>query len=227
VTIRQPERLRELDLPRVGTWFGLAFAVCQLLVMVATAVFVLPRGGSPSDPALDRGLSIDAAATTYRVANFVFMAAGTLLLGFLGVVAARLRRADGSGTLATVAVASGTLLALVWPLAGMLHDVALDTAAAGTDPRILAGWDSIAPYSLAFSVFARVFFVGSVALGLRAEGRTPWLVRAAAVIVALSLLGSATLVVGALFPVLALSTLAYETWVGVLAWRWLREGDRS
>jgi hypothetical protein len=32
----------------------------------------------------------------------------------------------------------------------------------------------------------------------------------------------ATLVAGALFPVLALSTLAYELWIGALAWHWLR-----
>ena len=46
-------------------------------------------------------------------------------------------------------------------------------------------------------------------------------------IVAVSLVGSATLVSGALFPVLALSTLAYELWIGALAWRWLREGVTS
>jgi hypothetical protein len=209
---------------RVSTRFGLAFTVCQLLVMVAMAVFVLPHGGSPSDPALGRGQNVNAAAELYRVGNFVFMAAGSLLIGFLGAVHVRLRRADASGTLATIAVASGALLALIWPLSGMLHDVALETAAAGADLRILAGWDAIAPFGLAFSVFARVFFLGSIALGLRATGSGPWLVRTAGVIIVLSLVGSATLISGALFPLLALSTLAYEVWVGVLAWRWLREG---
>jgi hypothetical protein len=33
---------------------------------------------------------------------------------------------------------------------------------------------------------------------------------------------SATLLTGALFPVLALSTLGYELWVAALAWHWLR-----
>jgi hypothetical protein len=121
----------------------------------------------------------------------------------------------------TVAVASGVLLAVIWPLAGVLHDVALETAAA--DPRILAGWDAVAPFSLAFSVFARIFFVGSIALSLRATGSGRWLVRTAVVIVVLSLAGSATLISGALFRLLALSTLAYEVWVGALAWHWLRD----
>ena len=42
----------------------------------------------------------------------------------------------------------------------------------------------------------------------------------------LSVVGSATLVAGELFPLLALSSLGYELWVGVLAWHWLRDGDR-
>jgi hypothetical protein len=79
-----------------------------------------------------------------------------------------------------------------------------------------------APFSLAFSVFARTFFVGSIALGLRATGSGRWLVRTAVVIIVLSLAGSATLISGALFPLLALSTLADEIWVGAVAWHWLR-----
>jgi hypothetical protein len=70
----------------------------------------------------------------------------------------------------------------------------------GTDLRVLAGWDAVAPFSLAFSVFARVFFVGSIALGLRAAGTAPWLVRSGAVIVVLSLAASATLRSGVIFP---------------------------
>src|SRR5205085_584139 len=81
------------------------------------------------------------------------------------------------GVLATIGVASGTLLALIWPLGGMLHDVALDVGAAGADPRILGGWDAVAPYSLAFSSLARVFFVGAIVLGLRLAGTAPRLQR--------------------------------------------------
>ena len=154
--------------------------------------------------------------------NYVFMVSGSLLLGFLGAVSARLRRVDRSGVLATVAVAAGTLLALIWPFAGMLHDLALDTAGAGADLRILVAWDAVAPYSLAFSVFARVFFMGAILLALRAAGEATWLVRAGVVLLVLAVVGSATLVSGALLPLLALSTLGYEIWVGALAWHWLR-----
>ena len=125
-----------------------------------------------------------------------------------------------------MAVAAGTLLALIWPMAGMLHDVALETAAGGADPAILGGWDSVAPLSLAFSVLPRVFFVGAIVLGLRAAGSSPWLVRIGVVLLPLSLVGSATLVTGAMFPLLALSTLAYEVWVGAVAWHWLRGPQR-
>jgi hypothetical protein len=207
---------------RLSACFGIAFAAGQLSVMIGMAVFVLPIVGSPSDPALERGHAILDAETAYRLSNYAFMIAGTLLLGFLGAVHVRLRRVDPSGVLSTVAVAAGTMLALVWPLAGVLHDVALDTAGTGSDARILAGWDSIAPYTLAFSVLPRVFFIGALVLGLRMAGTSPWLQRVGLVLLPISLLGSATLITGALFPVLALSTLGYELWVGALAWHWLR-----
>jgi hypothetical protein len=210
------------DVERASAWCGVAFTACQLSVMVAMAIFVLPRGGSLSDSALLRGTHVHDAATAYRIGNFLFIAAGSVLLGFLGVVQARLRRVDASGTLAGIALVSGGLLSVIWPFGGVLHDVALSTADAGTDLRILAGWDAIAPYCLAFSVFARVFFVGTIALGLRHGGGPSWLVRAALVIVVLSLAGSGTLVVGELFPLLALSTLGYELWVGAVAWHWLQ-----
>ena len=104
-----------------------------------------------------------------------------------------------------------------------LHDVALDTAAAGADLRILAAWDSVAPYSLAFSALARVFFVGAIVLAIRQVGTTPWLARSGVVVVVLSAAGTATLVSGAMFPLLALSTLGFELWVTALAVTWLRE----
>ncbi|MGV1007862.1 MAG: hypothetical protein ACOYBY_04540 [Dermatophilaceae bacterium] len=209
-------------LTRISAGFGLAFTVCQLGVMVVMATVVLPHGGSQSDPALQRGQSVFDAIDIYRMGNFAFVLAGTLLLGFLGAIATLLRRVDASGVLATTAVAAGTLLTVVWPLGGILHDVALDAAASGADLRILAGWDSVAPYTLALSVLPRVFLLGAVVLGLRMAGTAPWLQRTGFVLIPVSLVGSATLISSALFPLLALTTLAYEVWVGALAWHLLR-----
>ena len=214
-----------IDVGRISTWFGVAFTACQADVMISMAAFVLPKGGGPSTPALERGQRVLEAAERYTTGNYVFMISGMLLLGFLGVVQLRLRRADSTGVLATVAVAAGTLLALIWPLAGVLHDVALDVGRSGADPRLLGAWDSIAPYCLAFSVLPRLFFVGALALGLRAARTAPWLQRTAVLILVVSLVGSATVVTGAVFPLLALGTLGYELWVGALAIHWLR--DRS
>ncbi|MGD9995733.1 MAG: hypothetical protein AB7L17_07410 [Ilumatobacteraceae bacterium] len=212
----------ESSVTRISTWFGVAFGACQIAVLVAMSIFVLPKGGRPDDPALERGRKVLEAATAYRVGNFVFMASGVLLLGFLGAVHLRLRSADRTGVLPTIAVASGSLLALIWPLGAALHDVALDAAHSGADPRILAGWDSVAPFSLALSALVRVFFIGSVVVGLRLAGTAPRLQRLGLVLVPLSVVGSATLVSGALFPVLALSSLGYELWVMAVAWTWLR-----
>ena len=208
---------------RLSTRFGIAFTVVQLGTMILMAIFVLPHAGSPGDPALERGHRVLDAADAYRAGNYLFMISGVILLGFLGAVNARLRRVDRSGALASVALAAGAVLAVIWPLAGVLHDVAIDTAEAGTDLRILAGWDAVAPYSLAFSALPRLIFVGALVLGLRATGTAPWLQRTGVVILVVSAVGSATLLAGALFPVLALSTLAYEVWIGALAWHWLKQ----
>lgn len=215
-----------VDVVRISTWFGVAFAACQVAVLTFFSIAVLPNGGSPSDPALDRGRNILDSADLYQAGNYVFMISGVLLIGFLGAVQYRLRKVDATGTLASVAVAGGTLLALIWPLSGLLHDIALDAGREGTDLRLLGAWDAVAPYSLAFSVLPRVFFLGALALGLRAAGRAPWMQRIAVVLIAVSLAGSATLVVDAAFPLLALSTLGYELWVGALAGHWLRR-DRA
>jgi hypothetical protein len=212
----------EAALMRVSACFGIAFTCAQLAVMVAMGVFVLPHVAGPGDPALERGRDILDVQTAYRVSNYAFMAAGTLLLGFLGAVQARLRRVDPSGVLATVALVAGTMLALVWPLAGVLHDVAMEATADGGDVRLLAGWDSVAPYSLAFSVFPRLFFVGAMVVALRLAGSARWLQLVGLVLLPTSLLGSTTLLTDTFFPVLALSTLAYELWVGAVAWHWLR-----
>jgi hypothetical protein len=215
-----------VDVACMSTWFGVAFTACQAAVMVAMAIFVLPEGGSPDTPALERGQRVLEAADRYTAGNYAFMISGMLLLGFLGAVQLRLRRVDSTGVLATVAVAAGTLLAVIWPLAGVLHDVALDVGRSGADPRLLGAWDSVAPYSLAFSVLPRVFFLGALALGLRAAGKAPWLQRTAVVIMVVSLVGSATVVTDAVFPLLALGTLGYELWVGALAVHWLRDSRR-
>lgn len=214
-------------LVRLSARFGLAFTICQLSVMVLMAIFVLPHGGSPNDPALERGQNVLDAETWYRAGNYLFMLAGVLLLGFMGAVHVQLRKADRTGALAAVAVGAGTLLTMIWPYAGVLHDVAIDTAADGTDLRILGGWDAVAPYSLAFSAMPRVFLIGAIVLGLRLLGTGPWLQRIGIVLLPLSLAGTATLVAGAFFPLLALSTLGYELWIGAVAWHWLRAHPRS
>lgn len=222
-TTSAPDQQDQIDVVRISTRFGLAFAICQVTVMIAMAIFVLPHGGSPGDPALERGHNVLDAADLYRAGNYVFMVAGVVLLGFLGAVQARLREVDRSGTLATIAVTAGGLCAMIWPFAAVLHDVALDTAADGTDLRILGGWDAVAPYSLAFSALPRIFFVGALVLGLRAARTAPWLQRTGVVIIVLSAVGTATSLVGGVFPVLALGTLGYELWIGALALHWLRD----
>lgn len=223
-----PSTIRTIDgdrITRISAGFGLAYALCQLIVMIGFSVLVLPKGGSIGEDPLHWGNDVLNAAAWYRVGNYLLILSGMLLLGFLGAVHARLRRADPSGVLATIAVGAGILLSLLWPLAAVLHDVALDIAGTGADVRMLAGWDSVAPYSLALSALPRLFFVAAIVAGLRRNGEAPWVRRIGIVLLPLSALGSATLLTGAAFPVLALSTLATELWIGALAVRWMRQRD--
>ena len=136
--------------------------------MVLMAVFVLPHGGLR--PVIRRSSAGGASSTrrTLPRRQLRVHARRQPAARLPGRGARRLRRADGTGVLATVAVAAGTLLTLIWPFAGVLHDVALDTAADGTDLRILGGWDAVAPYSPAPSpALPRLFFIGAIVLGLR------------------------------------------------------------
>lgn len=206
---------------RISAGFGLAYALCQLIVMIGFSVLVLPKGGSIGEEPLHWGNDVLSAAAWYRVGNYLLILSSMLLLGFLGAIHARLRQADPSGVLATIAVGAGSLLSLLWPLAAVLHDVALNIADTGADVRMLAGWDSVAPYSLALSALARLFFIAAIALGLR-PGEAPWVRRIGIVLLPVSALGSATLLTGAAFPVLALSTLATDLWIGAVAVRWMR-----
>ena len=213
------------DLVRASTWCGLLFTICQLAVMVGMSIFVLPKGGAPGEDPLTWGNKVLDHADLYRLGNYVFMVAGVLLLGFLGAVHVRLRRADATGTLAAIALAAGTICAFVWPYAAIVHDVAIDAGEKGTDPRLLAGWDSIAPYSLAFSALPRVFLVLAIVMALRIAGKSPWMQRIGLGVVVLSAIGTATTLTGVVFPALALGTLGYELWIGALAISWLRDGS--
>ncbi|MGV9710098.1 hypothetical protein ACWDTI_05490 [Gordonia sp. NPDC003424] len=205
---------------RISAACGLLFSVCQIVVMAVMATVVLPHGGGPGTPAGERGAAVLDAITSYRVGNYVFIVSGMLILGFLGAVGARLEAVDRSHVLARVGVASGTLLALIWPLGGVLHDIALEVAAGGTDVRILGGWDAAAPFSLAFAALPRAAFVATIVVGLWRARSPRWLVWTGAAIIVPTLIGSATLVSASVFGILAVSTLCFDLWIGAVAWHW-------
>jgi hypothetical protein len=206
-------------LERTSARCGLGYAAGQLVMTVVFGVLVLPAAGPPDAGPLEKGKALLEHADLFTVGNYLLVLPSLLLVGFLGVVAARLRGADPSGTLAAVALAAGTLVALLWPLGAVLHDLALDTATAGVDVRVAAAWDAVGPYTLALSALFRTAFVVAVTVGLVGAcslRRSGWAVAA------LSLLGSATLIADGAFAVLAVSTLAFDGWVAAVAWRWSR-----
>ncbi|WP_281690002.1 hypothetical protein [Pseudonocardia thermophila] len=211
-----PAATAPLDAVRLSTRFGVAFGICQFATMIGMTLFVLPNGGAPGFD-VARGQGVHDAADLYRIGNYVCMVSG-VLLGFLGAVGTRLRRIEVTGTLGRRGRGRGRgrrrRRAAVRRGAARRRD---DTADAGADLRILAAWDSVAPYSLAFSALP---FVGAIVLALRQARTTPWLVRTGGVVLVLSAAGAATSLSGLLFPLLALSTLGLELWVIALSVTW-------
>lgn len=202
---------------------GVAYAALQIAAMLLFGALILPAGGPPDLPAAEKAARVLAHADTYRLGNFLMLLPVPFLIVFLGGLFAALRRAEGGPVLGIAAVAGGALVALVWPLAAVLHDVALEAARLGADPAVLAGFDAIAPYSLALSAVPRAVLVLAVAAAVRWHGLAPRALGTLGLIVALlGLVGTATLVNAALFPVLALSTLLFEVWMAALCLHLLR-----
>ena len=114
-------------------------------------------------------------------------------------------------------------MALMWPLGAVISDLELDLAQAGGDAVTVSVLDAIAPYSLALSAFARAVFVMALSVPILRLGKglrmTGW---SGLVVASLSLLGTTTLVFGAAFPILALSTLLFDVWLLVFCALWLR-----
>src|ERR1044072_7850136 len=61
-----------IDVVRISTWFGVGLTACQLAAMTFMIIVVLPNGGSPSGPALERGKSVLDAADLYTAGNYAF-----------------------------------------------------------------------------------------------------------------------------------------------------------
>ena len=196
------------------------FVALQLFGFGLFATTVFPHFAPVGAPALERAAGYVAAATPLRIGNFVLMLPAPFFLLFIAGLAVRLRRAgdqNDSDVMIAAAALSGSAMSLVWPLAGVISTIALDIAVGGGDAATVSGLDAIAPYSLALSALPRAMFLTATSTVLLERSIGPrWVAWGGIALAALALVGSATLIFASLFPLLALSTLAFELWLVVL-----------
>jgi hypothetical protein len=207
---------------RVAAASGAAFGALQLVTAVVFGTVILPRLGDPSAPAAHWVAAYRAHGDLLRLGNYLLVLPTPLFLLFLGGLYEALRRA-GAEALAAAGVLAGAAAAMLWPLAAVLNDVAVDIAQNGGDAGTVAALNGIGPYLLALGATGRVVLLAAAGAVLPRAGAAPrWVGVLGYAAAGASAVGTLTLVDGRAFAVLALGALAFDAWtlaLGLALWR--------
>lgn len=208
---------------RLALASGIIFSLVQLGALFYFIIFIFPRMGPPEATA-QHLLFYTQHGEALRFGNYLLMLPAPFFLLFLGGLFGLLRQAEGDqGPLAPAALTGGVLVAILWPLSGVLNNIGIDIAQAGGNAATIVALDAIGPYMLALSALPRVVLLAATSGGLLSARLIPrWLGWLGLGLALVSLAGSATLVAPQLFPVLALGTLLFEVWVLLLSMALLR-----
>ena len=203
---------------------GIIFGVLQLAALVFFITVIFSQKPAVGAPVIEQAAYYAQHGDTLALGNYLLVLPAPFFFLFLGGLFGILRRAEGgSGTLSISALGAGIALALIWPLGCIITNIGVTIAREGGDAATVWAIDALAPYSLALSALPRALLAVVASLLLLQARRTSrpigWLGLAAAI---LSVLGSGTLVVGSLFPLLSLGSLLFEVWVVVLSVALLR-----
>ncbi len=199
---------------------GIVFAVLQIAAIVFATVFLLsklPPVGAPLTEWAEALVQIPTM--TVSIANYLLLLPVPFFLLFLGGLVGVLRRAEGgSGTLAVSALGAGIAMAMTWPVGIVIAGLSSDIVADGGDLATAWALDGMAPFSLALSAFPRTVLLVATSLLLLGSRFAPrWLGWLGLVLALVSFIGTAMLLVGDLFPVLALGTLLFDLWILALS----------
>lgn len=202
---------------------GIAFVITQFGAMLYFIIFVFPQMG-PSDAAAQHLAFYTQHGEVLRLGNYLMTLPTAFFLLFLDGLTSVLRQAEGNrGVLAITAITSRAIVAILWPLSGVVNNIGIDIAQAGGDAATIVALDAIGPYMLALSALPRTVLLAATSIVLLHSQLTPrWVGWLGPGLGAISVIGSATLVIEDLFPVLAFSTLLFEFWVLVLSVALLR-----
>ncbi len=199
---------------------GIVFAVLQIVAIVFVTMFLLsrlPPVGSPLDEWAEALMRIPTM--TINMANYLLLLPVPFFLLFLGGLFGILRRAEGgSGTLAVSVLGAGIAVAVTWPFGILIAGISSSIVEAGGDLATAFALDGMAPFSLALSAFPRTVLLVATSLLLLESRLAPrWLGWLGLALALVSLIGTGMLLVGDLFPILALGTLIFELWVLALS----------
>lgn len=222
----RPQNKTAMNSTRLALGSGIAFSLMQLGALLYFILLVFPQMGPP-DAAAQHVAFYTQHGMTLKLGNYLMTLPTPFFLLFLGGLFGILRRAEGGrGVLANAAITSGAIVAILWPLSAVLNHIGIDIAQAGGDTATIVALDSIGAYMLALSALPRVVLLAGTAVTLLHSQLTPrWIGWAGLVLGVFSIIGSATLVLVDLFPLLALSTLLFELWVLALSVALLRNGQ--
>ncbi len=214
-TYEQPSRWER---PALAS--GIVFAVLQIAAIVFAAAFLLsklPPVGAPLDEWAQALMRIPTM--TVSMANYLLLLPVPFFLLFLGGLFGVLRRAEGgSGTLAVSALVAGIAMAMTWPFGILIAGISSSIVADGGDLATAWALDGMAPLSLALSAFPRTVLLVATSLLLLESRLAPrWIGWLGLLLAPVSLIGTGMLLVGDLFPILALGTLIFELWVLALS----------
>ncbi len=199
---------------------GIVFAVLQIAAIVFATVFLLsklPPVGAPLTEWADALMQIPTM--TVSIANYLLLLPVPFFLLFMGGLFGVLRRAEGGSAALSVSVlASGIAVAVTWPFGILIAGISSSIVADGGDLATAWALDGMAPFSLALSAFPRTVLLVATSLLLLDQRLAPrWLGWLGLVLALVSLIGTGMLLVGDLFPILALGTLIFELWVLALS----------
>jgi hypothetical protein len=158
------------------------------------------------------------------VTNYLLTLPVPFFVLFLGGLFGVLRRTEGFvGTLTVAAMLAGAAMVMIWPFGMLLTSVGPSIVTNGGDHATAWAFDGMAPLSLALSAFPRAVLLGATSLVLLDSRLIPrWIGWLGLGLVPISLIGTATLVIGELFPFLGIGTLVFAIWVLTLSSSLLR-----
>jgi len=209
---------------RLGLQSGVVFVLLQVGAFIYFAIQIFPNFAAVDAPAAERAAAIVRLGNRLRLGNFLLVLPSPFFLFFLGALAGVWRRVrPNDDTIAMASLAGGAAMALVWPMGAVISDIELDLALSGGDAATVSALDAMAPYTLALGAAARTVFVAVNCIPLLGvPGAVRWAGWFGVAIAALSFIGSATLVIPSLFPILAIGSLLFDVWLLTFCLAWLR-----